>query len=52
MVNTGKLLLYLELHGHRLCDFTCTEPMEYIVKLDDGTEAGIDYGLHNHPEHL
>ena len=52
MVNVGKLLSYLDLHVHLTRASPCVEPMEDIVTLDAGPEAGIDDGLHNHPEHL
>ena len=52
MVNTGKLLGYLDLNGCCSLASTCAEPVEDIVELDAGSEVGINNGLHNLPEHL
>ena len=52
MVDTGKLLGYLELYGFRTQVSPCAETVEDIVKLDAGPGAGIDDGLHNLPELL
>ena len=46
MVDAVKLLGEFELHGCRPRASFRAEPVEYIVKLDYGREAGIDDGLH------
>ena len=49
MVDYGKLLNNLDLHGFCTRVYTYVEPVEDIVKLDAGPEVGIDGGLHKLP---
>ena len=49
LINVGKILGDIDIHGCRPHASPHTEPVEDIMKLDYGPEAGINDGIHELP---